>query len=456
MAKVTMPQMGFDMREGTLVRWLKRPGDQVRRGEPIAEVETDKAVVEIESFHTGVVKELLVAEGQTVPVGSPIAIVDTGEADDADAAAPAEAAPATQAGAGAQAAAPAVGATVPPVQAAPAAPAAPTPAAAPAPPAAAAAPPAPSANGAGRIKASPLARRLAAEHGISLRGLTGTGPGGRIVKQDVLAAVAALAAPAQAPTATAAAAPAAAAPAAATPVVRPAVRPAPALVERVVPLSRMRQTIARRMAESKQQAPHFYVTMAIDMDRAMALRQQIKELGDDVPAVSVNDLVLKATALALVRHPSLNASFEGDAIRYHGAVHLAMAVALPDGLVTPVIRDAHAKSLAEIAREARELAEAARGGRLKPEQYQGGTFTVSNLGMFGVEDFVAIINPPQGAILAVGGVLEQPVVRGGQLTVGRVMRVTVSADHRVTDGAQVAQFLQDLKAILENPLRLLI
>ena len=418
-----MPQMGFDMREGTLVRWLKQPGDKVQRGEPIAEVETDKAVVEIESFHTGVVKELLVAEGQTVPVGSPIAVVDTGEDEDADAV--------------------------------PAAPSAPAGVAAPAQPSAPA-PPAPRADGAGRIKASPLARRLAAQHGISLRGLTGTGPAGRIVKQDVLAAVSALGAAAQAP-APVSAAPAAPAPAAAAaPVVQPAARPAAALVDQVVPMSRMRQTIARRMTESKQQAPHFYVTMAIDMDRAMALREQIRDLGDDVPAVSVNDLVLKATALALVRHPSLNASFEGDAIRYHSAVHLAMAVALPDGLVTPVIRDAHTKSLAEIAHEARELAEAARAGRLKPEQYQGGTFTVSNLGMFGVEDFVAIINPPQGAILAVGAVLEQPVVRDGQLTVGRVMRVTVSADHRVTDGAQVARFLQDLKVILENPLRLLL
>ena len=418
-----MPQMGFDMREGTLVRWLKQPGDKVQRGEPIAEVETDKAVVEIESFHTGVVKELLVAEGQTVPVGSPIAVVDTGEDEDADAV--------------------------------PAAPSAPAGVAAPAQPSAPA-PPAPRADGAGRIKASPLARRLAAQHGISLRGLTGTGPAGRIVKQDVLAAVSALGAAAQAPAPVSAAAAAPAPAAAAAPVVQPAARPAAALVDQVVPMSRMRQTIARRMTESKQQAPHFYVTMAIDMDRAMALREQIRDLGDDVPAVSVNDLVLKATALALVRHPSLNASFEGDAIRYHSAVHLAMAVALPDGLVTPVIRDAHTKSLAEIAHEARELAEAARAGRLKPEQYQGGTFTVSNLGMFGVEDFVAIINPPQGAILAVGAVLEQPVVRDGQLTVGRVMRVTVSADHRVTDGAQVARFLQDLKVILENPLRLLL
>jgi len=282
---------------------------------------------------------------------------------------------------------------------------------------------------------------------VSLRGLTGTGPGGRIVKQDVLAAAASAAAVPSRPAAASTPGPAASE----KPVAPRAARP-----DEVVPLSRMRQTIARRMAESKQQAPHFYVTVAIDMDRAMELRQQLKQLGDDVPPVSVNDLVLKATAIALTRHPRLNASLEDDTIRVHGAVHLAVAVALEEGLITPVIRDCHAKSLVEIAREARELAEAARAGRLKPEQYQGGTFTVSNLGMFGVEEFAAIINPPQGAILAVGAVQEQPVVRGGQLAVGRVMRATVSADHRVTDGAQVALFLQDLKAILENPLRLLI
>ncbi len=218
----------------------------------------------------------------------------------------------------------------------------------------------------------------------------------------------------------------------------------------------MRQTIARRMTESKQQAPHFYVTMAVDMDKAMELRASLNELGDGETRVSVNDLVVKAAAIALQKHPSLNASFEGDAIRIHGAVHMAIAVALEDGLITPVIRDAHAKSLLQIAQEARELAEAARTGGLRPDQYQGGTFTISNLGMFGVEEFSAIINPPQGAILAVSAVREEAVVRDGQLAVGHVMRVTVSADHRVADGAQVALFLQDLKHILENPLRLLV
>ncbi|MBO8141249.1 MAG: pyruvate dehydrogenase complex dihydrolipoamide acetyltransferase [Firmicutes bacterium] len=440
MAKLTMPQMGFDMQEGTLVRWLKRAGDPVKRGEAVAEIETDKAVVEIESFHDGVVKELLVAEGTTVPVGQPIAVIDAGDEETSAETAPAEAAPSETAPAGE--AAPAPGApggtqtatgTTP--EAAPvasvASPAAPPAAAT---PAAVASPEVPAVSR--RIKASPLARRLAAEHGVNLAALSGSGPGGRIVKRDVMAAVEAKAA----------------APAAAPATVAPSKGAPP---DRVVSVSRMRQTIARRLSESKQQAPHFYVTAAIAMDEALALRAQLKALGPE-GAVSVNDLVLKATAIALTRHPHLNASWEDGHIRLHGAIHLAVAVALDDGLITPVIRDCQAKSLVQIAREAKELAEAARAGRLKPEQYQGGTFTVSNLGMFGVEEFSAIINPPQAAILAVGAVTEQPVVRNGQVTVARMMRVTVSADHRVTDGAQVARFLQDLKAVLESPLRLLV
>lgn len=428
MANVTMPQLGFDMQEGTLVRWLKQPGDTVERGEPIAEVETDKAVIEIESFYSGVLTKLLIEEGATVPVGTPIAVIDTGEGEgEAEAAGAEESAPAP---AEAPAAAPQ--------------PAEPEPAEAPSAPSVQDG--APAEAGGGRIKASPLARRLAAEHGVDLRTLTGSGPGGRIVKADVLQAVEVGRAAAASPAGATASAPAAA----------PAAAAAPALEDRVVPLTRMRQTIARRMTESKQQAPHFYVTMAIDMDKALELRASLNELGDGQFRVSVNDLVIKATAIALQKHPNMNATFEGDAIRYHGAVHLAVAVALDDGLITPVIRDAHAKSLLQIAREARELAEAARAGNLRPDQYQGGTFTVSNLGMFGVEEFSAIINPPQAAILAVSAVQEQPVVRDGQLAVGRVMRVTVSADHRVADGAQVAVFLQDLKNVLENPLRLLV
>lgn len=414
MANITMPQLGFDMQEGTLVRWLKQPGDTVKRGESVAEIETDKAVIEIESFENGVITEILIEAGTTVPVGEPIAIVDNG---DGGATAPPKAA---------VKAPEAVEAVAEPA-------AAPAPAAAESAPATAAETARPGSAETLRVKASPLARRLAAEHSVDLHGINGSGPGGRIVKQDVLAAAS------SAPV---------------TPGVTTA--PAPTAEDEVIPLTRMRQTIARRLVESKQQTPHFYVTMAIDMDDAMDLRAELKQLGDEVPSVSVNDLVMKATAVALQNHPSLNSSFEGDAIRIHGAVHLSMAVAVEGGLITPVIRDCHVKSLTQIATDARALAEAARAGTLQPHQYQGGTFTLSNLGMFGVEEFSAIINPPQAAILAVSGVIEQPVVRDGELTVARVMRVTVSADHRATDGAQVALFLQELKHILENPLRLLV
>lgn len=431
MANVTMPQLGFDMQEGTLVRWLKQPGDTIERGEAIAEIETDKAVIEIESFEKGTVEQLLIEEGTTVPVGEPIAVVNTGKEEPA---APA-ASVAPEAPAATPEATPAAdnGATTPPAEAeVPAAPVAEARTATPAAPAAPVAD-APVADDTDlpRLKASPLARRLAAEHGVNLRAVTGTGPGGRIVKVDVLKAAETPAAPTVAAV------------------------PATDVADEVVPMSRMRQTIARRMTESKQQAPHFYVTMAIDMDKAIELRNNLKELDDEVH-VSFNDLVLKATAVALRNHRSLNASIEDDAIRHHGAVHLAMAVALDDGLITPVIRDCHAKSLGQIAQEARSLAEAARDGQLRPDQYQGGTFTISNLGMFGVEEFSAIINPPQGAIMAVSGITQQPVVRDGELAVGHVMRVTVSADHRVTDGAQVAKFLQEFKGVLENPLRLLV
>lgn len=414
MANITMPQLGFDMQEGTLVRWLVQPGDTVKRGDSVAEIETDKAVIEIECFENGVITELLIEPGTTVPVGEPIAIVDTGDGGAATTPAP----KADKAEAPQPVDKPEEPKRKRPVEAPPT-PAVPT--------------AVPSAQAPElRVKASPLARRLAAEHGVDLHTLQGSGPAGRIVKADVLQA--------------AEKAPATAA---------PTVAAIPAAEDEVVPLTRMRQTIARRLVESKQQTPHFYVTTSIDMGKAMDLRAELKQL-DDVPPISVNDLVMKAAALALQKHPSLNSAFEGDAIRYFGAVHLSMAVAVEGGLITPVIRDCHAKSLAQIAVEARALAESARAGTLQPHEYQGGTFTISNLGMFGVEEFSAIINPPQAAILAVSAVIEQPVVRDGELTVGRMMRVTVSADHRATDGAQVALFLQDLKQILENPVRLLV
>lgn len=420
MATVQMPQMGFDMQEGKLVRWLKKVGDRIERNEPIAEIETDKAVMEIEAFDGGVITELLVEEGATVPVGEAIAVIDTGDGEgrvpdavrDAADETPPGAAPAQAEASTAETAAPEGDNAAP----------------------------APTADGPAaqvpgeRIKASPLARRLAREMGVNLRQLKGTGPGGRIVRADVEAAAAA--APAPAPLA---AVPATDAPAG----------------DRQVPLSRMRQIIAQRMVASKQQAPHFYVSMTVDMGEAMAFRRQFNETAGDEKRASINDLVVKACALALTEFPNINASFGDDVIYYHDGVDISIAVAVEGGLITPIIRDAHTKFLGDIGAEARQLAEAARAGRLRPDQYQGGTFTVSNLGMYGVDDFIAIINPPQAAILAVGAIVETPTVRDGEVVVRPLMRMTLSADHRVTDGAEAAQFLQHVKAVLEQPLRLL-
>lgn len=436
MGYILMPQMGFDMQEGKLVRWLKKVGDRVERNEPVAEIETDKAVMEIESFEAGTITRLLAEEGQEVPVGTPIAELDGGDGE-------AAATPAQTEAAG----------EVPPA-AGPAVTAEPSPAEEPASRPATAAPagetteePADGETVSGRIKASPIARRLARELGVDLRGITGSGPGGRIVKADVEAAAAAR---------PAAPVPAAPAPAAvATPVAPAAPAVAAAPEGAPVPLSRMRQVIATRMAESKQQAPHFYVSMSVDMGEALAFRKQFNATVGEEGRISINDLVVKACALALRAYPNLNASFEGDAIRLYDRADIAIAVAVEGGLITPVIRGCDEKFLGDIGAEARELAAAARTGRLRPDQYQGGTFTVSNLGMYGVEDFVAIINPPQAAILAVGAVTDTPVVRDGAVTIRPMMRITVSADHRVTDGAEAAQFLGEVKAILEQPLRLL-
>ncbi|MGH6962255.1 MAG: dihydrolipoamide acetyltransferase family protein [Dongiaceae bacterium] len=293
----------------------------------------------------------------------------------------------------------------------------------------------------GRIRASPLARRMAKEAGLNLDEVSGSGPGGRIVRRDVDAAMAAVrvAAPAPPPVPRAIA------------VLGPAVLKA----EDVAP-SRLRQTIARRMTASKQQAPHFYVTSEIDMDEAMALRAQLNALVGEEGKISVNDMVVKAAALALTHFPNLNASYTETAIKRHGAVHMGIAVALDEGLITVVVKDAERKPLAEIARESKDMIGRARSGKARAEDLQGSTFTVSNLGMFDVEDFIAIINPPEAGILAVGSVLDVPVVKDGQLAVGTRMKATISADHRVTDGAEAARFMQMFKQYLEEPLRLLL
>jgi pyruvate dehydrogenase E2 component (dihydrolipoamide acetyltransferase) len=464
MAKeMIMPQMGYDMTEGTLLRWLKNVGDPVERGEPIAEIETDKVTIEIEAFDSGVLTETLITEGQTVPVGTPVAKI--GEASEVGAAASApakeEAAPAPVAAAAEAApaeAAPAAQPAAPVAESAPSAPAAPA-----SPPAQA--PAAPGGNGvvstpvervAGeRLRASPLVKRLAAEHGIDLQAIAGTGPGGRIVKDDVMPYISGAK---PIPAAQPAAAPEAGAPVAP---VQPQAQPAAAPVAAERPagtphdISRIRRTTGRRMLESKQTIPHFYVSSEIDMSGAVAVREQINSLiEDDAGKISFNDMVIKATALALREFPNLNSSYENDQIVEHPNVDMNIAVAIEGGLIAPFVPDADQKSLGAIARQAKDLIGRARNGGLQPNEYQGGTFTISNLGMFDVEEFIAVINPPQAAILAIGSIKETPVVEDGEIKIGHRMKITVSADHRVTDGAEVARFLLAVKKYLQSPMLL--
>jgi len=416
MADVIMPKMGDAMTEGTVLTWRKKVGDQVTAGEPLAEIETDKVNVDIEAEESGTLVEIVVGEGQSAPVGAKIAAIG------AAGAAPA-AGPAARPQAPVQTAAPAAAAR-------PAA----TREAGPAPDTA---PPARH----GRVKASPLARKLADEKGLDLSRVRGTGPEGRITKEDVEAALARPAGPAAA---TAGPSTAPATPAA------PAAPDAAEYTEQ--PPTRMRATIARRMAESKAPVPHFYITAEVAMDEALRARQQLNASFGEDRRVSVNDFVLRATALALRAYPNLNAAFVNGAVRRFTRVNLAIAIALPEGLIAPVLRDCDKKSVPQIGAEARALAERARGGHLKPQDYEGGTFTVSNLGMFDfVESFIAIINPPHAGILAVGAAQARAVVRNGQIVSASVMKMTVSADHRVTDGAEAAQFLGEVKRLLENP-----
>jgi pyruvate dehydrogenase E2 component (dihydrolipoamide acetyltransferase) len=424
--KVTMPQMGFDMTEGKVARWLKKVGDQVKQGEPVVEIETDKVNIETEAQGDGVLREIVVTEGETVPVGAMIAII--GAPDEDLSAIKAESQPAQKSeAAGPAAKSQAEGAVAQPAAASPAAIAE-----------------APSTTGGdGRIKASPLARRIAEEKGLNLAVLNGTGPGGRIVKRDVDAALSAMPVTA-------------AAPMAARPLVEPGVLgPSLLKAEEVTP-TKLRQTIARRMAASKQTVPHFYVTSEVDMSEAMTLRAKLNALVDEAGKISVNDMIVKAAALALTRFPGINASYGEKTVVRHGTVNMGIAVALDQGLITIVVSDADRKSLAQIAREARDIINRAKNGKARPEEMQGSTFTVSNLGMFDVEEFVAIINPPEAAILAIGSVRDVPVVRDGQIVPGQTMKVTISADHRVTDGAEAARYLREVKKNLEEPLRLLV
>ena len=444
--KVVMEALSPTMEEGRLVKWVKNEGDSVAKGEVLAEIETDKAVMELVARGEGVLRKRLLAEGETAPVGQLVGVIATADEDigsivaSAPAAAPASSGAAAPSAAESQAPAARQEAPAAPAAARPAAPP-PTPTAlgtpgpdvsAPRPPAApATAPPAmPEENG-GRPRSSPLARRLASDRGLDLGQVRGSGPGGRIIKRDIEAAMAA--GPAAAPSATP--------------------RRAAAGDYEDVPLTQIRKTIARRLTESIGPIPTFYLTMEADLTRTAELREAMLEGGDEFK-VSFNDIIVKAIATALARHPEVNAHWLGDRVRQFNRVHLGMAVAIPDGLITPVLFDADRKGLGELSHEARELAAKARDRKLTPEQYTGSTFSVSNLGMFGIDQFTAIINPPEAGIIAVGAVEDKVVSLAGQIVVRKRARFTMSCDHRVIDGATGARFLQDVRRMLENPLML--
>jgi pyruvate dehydrogenase E2 component (dihydrolipoyllysine-residue acetyltransferase) len=413
-SKVVLAKLSPTMEEGTIVKWNKKEGDAVKVGDVLAEIETDKANMEMEALGAGVLRKVLVPAGGKAPVGALIGVI---------------AEPNEDIGALLAAAPPAAAAPAAPAPSPPAAPSAPVQAVPP--PPAAAAPAAPAAA-AGRVKSSPLARSIAAQRNIPIEQVSGSGPGGRVIKRDVES--------------WSGARPAAAAPLA---------PPAPSVVAgQEIPLSNMRRTIAKRLSESKFTAPHFYVTVEIAMDAAVALREQLLK-GED-QKVSFNDLVVKACAKALTRFPAVNASWGGDKIVTHGEVHVGVAVAIPDGLIVPVVRNADRKSVLDIAREVKDLAGRARERKLKPEEFTGSTFSVSNLGMMDVSEFTAIINPPESAILAVGAVKQVPVVDDGRIEVGHRMKVTMSSDHRVIDGATAAQFLGEVRRLLENPVSLFV
>ncbi|MCS6903962.1 MAG: pyruvate dehydrogenase complex dihydrolipoamide acetyltransferase [Bacteroidia bacterium] len=418
---IEMPKMTDTMTEGVLVAWHKKVGDKVKAGDILAEVETDKATMELESYFDGYLLYIGVEAGSTVAIGQLVAIIGKQDEDitpilekyskkvdkstvsqEVAAEAPISAA-AVNTAQQAHSQEVLVGATVGVAVASD-----------------------------DRIKASPLAKALAKEKGIELSSIVGTGEGGRIIKRDI-----------------------------------ESFKPAAPIIEMVppasvleagpyvdVPLTQMRKTIARRLSESKNTAPHYYLTMAIRMDKAAEFREQIKN--DSGTKISYNDMIIKAAALALKKHPKVNASWLGESIRQYNYYNIGMAVAMEEGLIVPVIKNADAKGLIEISNEARLLSEKARNKQLQPQEYQGNTFTISNLGMYGIEEFTAIINPPDVCILAVGAINEQPVVENGQITIGKIMKVTLSCDHRVVDGAVGSEFLQTLKYLLENPIRMLL
>lgn len=451
--KIVMEALSPTMEEGRLVKWLKNEGDQIAKGDVLAEVETDKAVMELVARGAGVLRKRVLGEGETAPVGNLVGVIAAADEDISDLVAgaggpvkadeqakpPAEVVAKTEERAGASS----VPATPRESQGEASAPpqqktqrignAAPRREPAPVPEPMTEQPPHATGDG-GRLRASPLARRLASENGLDIQRLAGSGPGGRIVKRDIEAALAA------GPQAVAAAAPTRAA----------AVTGAD---YEDIPLTQIRKTIARRLSESIGPIPTFYLTIEVDMTAVAELRDAMKELGNEF-RVSYNDILMKAVATALEKHPEVNAHWLGDRIRQFNRVHLGMAVAIDEGLITPVIFDANLKGLSEISAQATQLAEKARSRKLTPEEYTGSTFSVSNLGMFGIDQFTAIINPPEVGIIAAGTLEEKPVVVDGEVVVRKRMRLTMSCDHRVVDGATGAKFLRTLSRMLENPLML--
>lgn len=406
-----MPKLSDTMTEGTITRWRKKKGDTVEMGDILAEVETDKATMEMEAFDDGVLHEIYVADGGKAKVGDPVALIlAEGETPESAGKTPAAKNDLTTSG----------GKDAAPAAAAPAAKAA------------------PAEDSDSRVKASPLARKIAKEKGISLGSVKGSGPGGRIVVKDLEGG-------------SAAPAPAAAAPA---PAAAPAIQATAGASDTKVPLSGMRRTIAERLVASKQQNPHFYLSVEVDAGPLMKLRTDLNKANEAAgqPKLTVNDFVLLAISRAAAAHPYVNASWGGDSIIQYASVNISVAVAVDDGLVTPVIRNAAKLSLKEISASVKDLAARARTKKLKPEEYQGGTITVSNLGAYGVEQFYAIVNPPQAAIVAVGAIVKKPVVNAkDEIVVGQRMVVSLSGDHRVVDGAVGAEFLSTLRKLIENP-----
>ncbi|MBL9204279.1 MAG: pyruvate dehydrogenase complex dihydrolipoamide acetyltransferase [Opitutaceae bacterium] len=431
---IEMPKLSDTMTVGTLVKWLKKEGDVVKSGTMLAEVETDKATMELECFFDGTLLKIFAPAGSQVELGAPLcAVGKPGEVVEAPAKAPT---PTAKVESKPEAAA------APPPASAPAPAATPSPA-----PAPAHAPAAPKRNAGERVRISPLARKLAAEKGISPDALTGTGPGGRIVRADILSADSSGAGRGPVPAGKTGSALTGGS----------LLAKGPVQEERTVPVSTMRGVIAKRLLESKTQIPHFYLELEADVGPLLELRQQLNAaLEKEGVKLSVNDFVLKASAEALRRVPAVNGSWEGSQIRYFGAAHVSFAVAIDDGLITPVVKDAHLKTIFAISTEAKALGKLAKEKKLKPDQFTGGTFCVSNLGMMGIDRFSAIINPPNAAILAVGTTVKKPVVKDDTIVVGQRMSLTLSCDHRVVDGAVGAQFLAALRDLIEKPALLLL